>query len=116
MSVSRHSPRRRRWLRLSALVTALVVTLGGLAVVTDALGAGRLFDRAVAKIDRMLAGPVPDRPTVETVLVTPRPATSPSPNVVASASPVRSTAPRATPTAEPTPQPTPARVAVDLDI
>ena len=99
----------------------MVVTVGCLAVATDALGAGRLFDRAVARIDRIIAGPVPDRATVETVLVTPRPATAaPSPARTAPASPSSpveapgSAVPNATP--EPTPEPTPARVPIDLDI
>jgi hypothetical protein len=97
------------------------VTLSGLAVATDALGAGRLFDRAVAKIDRIIAGPVPDRATVETVLVTPRPVTpAPSPSHTARPSPP-STADATGPvlpsaTLEPTPEPTPARVPIDLDI
>jgi hypothetical protein len=107
--------RRRTSLAWSALIALLVVTLGTLAVATDALGAGRLFDRAVAKIDRIIAGPVPDRPTVETVLVTPRPvsaAPSASPSPVSSEPPAIS----ASPTPEPTPEPTPARVPIDLDI
>jgi len=106
---------------LSALTGVMVVTVGCLAVATDALGAGRLFDRAVARIDRIIAGPVPDRATVETVLVTPRPATAaPSPARTAPASPSSpveapgSAVPNATP--EPTPEPTPARVPIDLDI
>ena len=37
---------------------------------TDTLGAGNLFDRAVARVDRFLAGPVPDRRGAGTVLVT----------------------------------------------
>lgn len=112
--------RRRPSLRLGALVGVLVLTTGGLAVVTDALGAGRLFDRAVARIDRFIAGPVPDRATIETVLVTPRPAASPSaasdpPSDPASASlPSGSSVPTATPA--PTPEPTPERVPVDVDI
>src|SRR5512141_3035561 len=79
-------PRRRASLRLSALAAVVLVTLGGLAVATDALGAGRLFDRAVAKIDRIIAGPVPDRATVQTVLVTPRPIPSGGPTRAPSAS------------------------------
>ena len=55
--------RRRRARGVIALVVVVVVALGGLAVATDTLGAGRLFDRAVAKVDRFLAGPVPDRAT-----------------------------------------------------
>ncbi len=110
-SIPNRPPRRRPSLRLSALIGVLLVTLGGLAVTTDALGAGRLFDRAVAKIDRIIAGPVPDRATVATVLVTPRPAVTPSPS---SDEARRSAAPRPTPA--PTPKPTPARVPVDIDI
>ena len=105
---------------MSALIAVLLVTLGGLAVATDAMGAGRLFDRAVAKIDRIIAGPVPDRATIETVLVTPRPIATPSSNPPSSASPppTSDAAGAATPSAtpEPTPEPTPARVPVDLDI
>jgi hypothetical protein len=120
-TADRPSRRRRRpSLRLGALVGVLVVTLGGLAVATDTLGAGRLFDRAVARIDRMIAGPVPDRPTVETVLVTPRPVTSPSPTPTPRAAPSSSgdAASSASPTVEPAPTPTltPERVPVDLDI
>ena len=110
--------RRRLSLRWSAVLAVLLVVLGGLAVATDALGAGRLFDRAVARIDRIIAGPVPDRPTIDTVLVTPRPAASPVPTQPAS-TPSASTAaafdaPSAPP--EPHPEPTPSRVPVDLDI
>ena len=120
-TATRPSRRRRRpSLRLSALVGVLLLTTGGLAVATDALGAGRLFDRAVAKIDRFIAGPVPDRATVATVLVTPRPAASPTPTPAQPSAPASaghpgaSAAPTATP--EPTPEPTPERVPVDVDI
>jgi hypothetical protein len=119
MSSSANRPsrkRRRRLLGIGASICVLLVTLGGLAVSTDALGAGRLFDRAVAKIDRIIAGPVPDRATVATVLVTPRPITpSRSPERTAPPPSVsRVSAAAATP--GPTPEPTPARVPVDLDI
>jgi hypothetical protein len=121
MSSSANRPFRRRRrgpsLRIVALAGVLVVTLGGLAVTTDALGAGRLFDRAVAKIDRILAGPVPDRATVETVLVTPRPAVSATPSRAATAAPVSTAQSTDEPaTSPPTPEPTPARVPVDVDI
>lgn len=65
--------RRPTWRRIVAVAVVLAlagVLLTGVAVETNALGAGRLFDRAVAKIDRLLAGPVPDRPAPSTVLVT----------------------------------------------
>jgi hypothetical protein len=67
------APRRRlTWRRLVALAVVLALTgvlVTGLAVETNTLGAGRLFDRAVAKVDRFLAGPVPDRPAPSTELV-----------------------------------------------
>ena len=62
--------RRRRGV-LATLAFGLVVAVVGVAMVsTDAFGAGRLFDRAVAKVDRFLAGPVPERSAPATVLVT----------------------------------------------
>jgi hypothetical protein len=123
MSSATRPARRRRhgpWLRLTALVAALVVGLGGLAVATDALGAGRLFDRALARIDRFVAGPVPDRATVETVLVTPRPVASPIPTPVGAepsasdGTPGGSAGPSVTP--DPSPRPTPERVPIDVDV
>jgi hypothetical protein len=117
------SPRRRRRrpsLRLTVLVVIVVGSVGGLVVATNALGAGRLFDRAVAKIDRMISGPVPDRATGEAVLVTPRlPTAVPSPTRTAAAptpSVDASDSPGPTATREPTLEPTPARVPVDVDI
>src|SRR3954464_2979636 len=65
-------PRQRRAgrLALGVIVLALVTALGGaFAVTNDAFGAGHLFDRAVAKVDRFLAGPVPDRSAPVTVVV-----------------------------------------------
>ena len=119
MSLSRNRSPRRSSLRLAVEVVILVVSVGGLAVATDALGAGQLFDRAVAKIDRLMRGPVPDRATIETVLVTPRPtgASSPLPSVDAASSssgdePLGS----ATATPDPTPEPTPARTPVDMNV
>jgi hypothetical protein len=123
-SATDHSPRGRRQrpsLRLQVLAVVLAMTFGGLAVATDALGAGRLFDRAVAKIDRMIAGPVPDRATVETVLVTPRPAiAAPSPTGTARAptpsSHENAGSPAPSVTREPTPEPTPERLPIDIDV
>jgi hypothetical protein len=94
---------------------------------TDTLGAGHLFDRAVAKVDRFLAGPVPDRSAPGTVLVSgpdeseePDEAdASPSatPTVAASPSPIASSSrPTVTPLPVPTATPQPARKAVDVDI
>jgi hypothetical protein len=105
---------------LTGLVLVLLVTIGGLAVATDALGAGRLFNHALARIDRYIAGPVAERATVETVLITPRPTVSPTPSPTptrvrqsatpSAGQPVGSTVP--TPTLEPTPE----RVPIDVDI
>ncbi len=124
MSLTPNRPlgrRPRSSFRLATGVITLLVVVGGLAVATDALGVGRLFDRAVARIDRLVSGPVPDRATAQTVLVTPRPATSGSP--APSAIPVLSTTPEgsprptsAKPTPQPTPDPTPARTPVDVDV
>jgi len=112
LRVSRGRSRRRK-----AVIAVLVLglaggLLGSAAVATNTLGAGRLYERFVGKVDRMLAGPPPpDRVTEPTVVVTPKPETpppSPTPTLaVASAGPQ--------PTVAPTPTPIP-RVAVDVDI
>jgi len=122
--------RRRRW-RSAALILLVIVILGTAAsavVATDTLGAGHLWERAVAKVDRFLAGPVPDRSAPATVLVT-DPGASDEPDVdpdaspsdgPPEASPSATTAGSAAPTVAPPPaataRPTPARRAVDVDI
>ena len=88
------------------------------AVSTDAFGAGDLFERAMDRIDRFIAGPVPDRPTDGTVLVTAPPIT-PEPTARATPTPRPSSAASAAapePSPTPSPTPTPARVPVDVDI
>lgn len=107
----------RRRSRTKKAVIAIVVlglvggSLGAAAIATNTLGAGRLYERFVAKVDRFLAGPPPaDRTTEETIVVTPGPATS-SPSQTASLPPVASGRPSAAPTATPVP-----RVPVDVDI
>jgi hypothetical protein len=53
---------------LGVVVLAFVTAFVGIAAIrTNALGAGHLYDRAVAKLDRFLAGPVPDRSAPVTV-------------------------------------------------
>jgi hypothetical protein len=98
------------------------MAIGASAVAVNAFGAGDKFDRLLAKIDRFVAGPPPDR-GAETVLVTEppegdEPAAEPTPTPVPT--PTRSLAPGATPapTPEPTPTPTPkpVRKPVDFDI
>lgn len=109
--------RRRTTALLLVIAFVVGVVAGSTAIATDTLGAGDLFDRVVAKVDRFLAGPVPDRPTAGTVKVTlPPPTPAPTPTPVPTATP--SLAPGVSappPTPVPTPVPTPARVPVDFD-
>ena len=114
-----------------AVVLALTgVLVTGLAVETNTLGAGRLFDRAVAKVDRFLAGPVPDRPAPSTVLVTsPDDSDAPDPDDADAEAPGASQDPGVGPAVTPVPAPTATpgpsatvgpsavpRVAVDVNI
>ncbi len=116
------STRRHRRLRRFVVSAILVVLVGGalatVAVATDTLGAGDKWIALLGRIERFIAGPVPDRPTLGTVRVTEPPETpSPTPTVTPT---LASLAPNATPppTPEPTPTPTPApqRVKMDVDI
>jgi hypothetical protein len=130
---SLHKPRRRTIAIVVVAVLGLAIVGGATAVETNALGAARLFDRAVAKIDRFLAGPVPDRAGPETVLVTSPdesvvpdeldpdeggPGESLPPDVEPSAGPILTPILVPTPTATPgvTPSPAPQRRPVDFDI
>ena len=93
--------------RLAAVALALGI-VGTTAIWTNALGAGVRWQHLLDRVDRILAGPVPDRSSVPTVVVTPRPTVKqtlpPTPNPSATAGPT------------PTMQPTPARVPVDVDM
>jgi hypothetical protein len=92
------------WQLIAAVLVASIVLASG-AVWTNALGAGDRFEGIVDRVERFIAGPVPDRPTLETVSVTPRPARpSPTPR------PSGSTDPRVRPS------PTPVRGPVDFNI
>lgn len=101
------SPLRRRrvpW-RTLFVVALVAVALGFGAIATNAAGAGDRFESLVARIDRFLAGPVPDRETLPTVEVTPAPTRQPTPR------------PTLRPGATPTPTPTPlVRTPVDVTI
>ena len=113
--------RRRRILSVVVLATIAVVILGSLTVATDTFGMGDRFERLVAKVDRFISGPPPDRPGVVTVRVTPRPTDPPpTPTPTPEPSPSGSLDPAATPTPTPRPTPTPTprpkRVPVDIDI
>jgi hypothetical protein len=101
-----------------ALVLALVgATLGSLAIATDTLGAGQRWESVLARVDRFLAGPVPDRPTVGTVRVTEPPA-SPSAAPAATSTPTTGASPdpASTPAPTPTATPQPIRTPVDITI
>ena len=102
--------RRRRvpW-RLLLVAFAVCVALGFGAVATNAAGLGDRFESLVDRVDRFLAGPVPDRPTLPTVEVTPAPKATPTPRPTAAAS----TEPGATPPPTPTPL---VRTPVDVDM
>jgi hypothetical protein len=104
----------RRSIALRLIITAILV--GGVAgfgaVATDAFGMGGLYQRFVSKIERIVAGPPPDRATLPTVTVTPKPAT-PSPGPTPTLQPPASGEPPATPAPTATPVP---RVAVDVRI
>lgn len=102
------------------LVLALVgATLGSLAIATDTLGAGQRWESVLARVDRFLAGPVPDRPTVGTVRVTEPPAsptTAPTASPDATPTAGASIDPGVTPSPTPTPTPEPVRTPVDIAI
>lgn len=103
---------KRRGSGLGQTIAAIILIVGFLgaaggaaAISTNTFGAGDLYERLIAKIERFIAGPPPDRPTVPTVSVTPKPS-RPAPSV----DPTASEDPAA-----PTPTPVP-RVPVDVDI
>lgn len=114
-STRRTRRRLRRFVAGALVIAVLGASVTTLAIATDALGAGEKWLAVVNRVERFLAGPVPDRPTRATVLVTEPP--EPTPSVT----PVPATlAPGATPspTPLPTPPPTPGpkRVKMDVDI
>lgn len=119
----RGSGRRQRWsaLRGAIALIAFLAFAGGsavaaFAVTTDAFGAGQLFERAMDRLDRFVAGPVPDRSTDGTILVTAPPA-APAPASPSSATPsVAAGTSSGAPSEAPSPVPTPARTPVDVDI
>lgn len=105
---ARHASRRTSVLRRLGLAF-LVVALGSSgAVVVDAFGAGEVWQKVLDRVDRFVAGPVPDRPSVATVVVTPPPTVAPTPVVTV--------VPGAAPSPTPVPLPTLARLPVDVEI
>jgi hypothetical protein len=108
--------RLRRFVVGAVLLAVIGGTLGTFLVATDTFGAGERWQSVLNRVDRILAGPVPDRPTIGTVRVTEPPATpDPTPTPVP---PTLAPGATPTPTPDPTPTPTPLpqRVAVDVNI
>lgn len=101
----RRPPRRPRLLVFGVLLIVVLMfgVLGMGTVATNAFGAGDLFERVVAKVERVIAGPVPDRSTRPTVTVTAAPRPTPTS--------LPGTGSTLTPTQTP-----PARIKVDVKI
>ncbi|MEO8437703.1 MAG: papain-like cysteine protease family protein, partial [Chloroflexota bacterium] len=121
LASGRRSHRRRNAVLALGLAVAIV---GVTAISTDTLGAGHLFDRAIAKVDRILAGPVPERSNSPDTILVADPsagpeALDPDELPLGSASPVPGgSGPILTPVPVPTATATPAppRVPVNVDI
>ena len=113
-ATAQRSP-RWTWRRLAVLFLVVTVATGSTAVWTNALGAGERFERLVHRID-LIIDPPPRRPTVATVVVTPRP----SPMVTTAAIPrvdgPTRPAPSPSVAPDPTPAPQPVRAPVDVTI
>lgn len=115
--------RRRRYGRLLAAFVALALAGSALlaaAVATDTLGAGQRWESVMARVDRFIAGPVPDRAAPGTVRVTeppitPTPAPTPAPSAATATASPGSAGP-ATPSPTATPSAEPVRAPVDVDI
>ena len=108
--------RLRRFVVGVVLLAVVGGTLGTFLVATDTFGAGERWQSVLNRVDRFLAGPVPDRPTIGTIRVTeppatPRPTPTPVPPTLAPGA-----TPTPTPDPTPTPTPLPQRVAVDVNI
>jgi len=117
---ARHARRiRRRRLRRIVAGALIVAVLGAsvttLAIATDAFGAGQRWLAVMNRIERFLAGPVPDRPTRATVLVTEPPEATPTVTPIP-VTPEPGATPSPTPLPTPTPTPAPKRVKMDVDI
>ena len=106
-STPRAPSRLRRFLVGAVGICVVGGLLTGAAVATDTFGAGHMWLRVVNRVERFMAGPVPDRPTVATVRVTEPPEETESPTPVPTATPSLKPGDSPAPTPEPTPKPTP---------
>ena len=116
---TRRAPSRLRRFVVGAVLVAVVgATLSTAAIATDTFGAGERWISLVSRIERFLAGPVPDRATRQTVLVTEPPESEPPTPEPTPQQASPAPGGTAAPTAEPTPEPTPApeRKRIDFDI
>ena len=108
--------RLRRFVVGVVLLAVVGGTLGTFLVATDTFGAGERWQSVLNRVDRFLAGPVPDRPTLGTVRITEPPQTPPPTPTHVPPTLAPGATPRPTPDATPTPTPLPQRVAVDVNI
>ena len=106
-STHRAPSRLRRFLVGAVGICVVGGVLTGAAVATDTFGAGHMWLRVINRVERFMAGPVPDRPTVATVKVTEPPEETQSPTPVPTATPSLKPGDSPAPTPEPTPKPTP---------
>jgi hypothetical protein len=111
---STRRPRRRWRLVLPALL--VTVLLGSSAVWTNAFGAGERFENLLQRVE-LAIDPPPDRPTRQTVAVTPRasPTATASPTTMAPAETEPAETERLS-TPAPTPTPAPVRKPVSMSI
>ena len=111
--------RARRIVAGTLLIAVVGASLTTLAIATNTFGAGQKWEAVVRRVERFMAGPVPDRPTKATVLVTdppdsPEPTPTEAPTPVPSTSAGTSASPTAAPTATATPRPPRTRMDVDI--
>ncbi|MBI3745365.1 MAG: hypothetical protein HY264_02345 [Chloroflexi bacterium] len=100
------SPQRSPLLRRALVVAILLAVTASAVVWADAAGAGGAWQEMLDRVDRFLAGPLPDRSVDHLAIVTPEPTARPTatPPVVPSSVPPA------------TPAPTAERVAVDVQV
>ena len=108
--------RLRRFLVGAVGICVVGSVLTATAVATDTFGAGHMWLRVVNRVERFMAGPVPDRPTVATVKVTEPPEETESPTPDPTPTPSLKPGDSPPPTPEPTPKPTPKPKPTPVDV